>query len=83
MEWFEQYFCTHQLHSHFTRQCDQLRLPLAKTTMYQGSFGINATLQVATICHYGALNFRTGDLIWKVVPKLATVKNRFIKKPKW
>ena len=31
----------HQLHSHFTRQCDQLRLRLAKTTKYQGSFRIN------------------------------------------
>ena len=31
----------HQLHSHFTRQCDQLRLSLAKTTKYQGSLRIN------------------------------------------
>ena len=31
----------HQIHSHFTRQRDQLRLPMAKTTKYQGSFRIN------------------------------------------
>ena len=30
----------HQLHSHLTRQCDQLQLPLAKTTKYQGIFRI-------------------------------------------
>ena len=30
-----------QLHSHFTRKYDQLRLPPAKTTKYQGSFRIN------------------------------------------
>ena len=30
----------HQLHSHLTRQCDQLQLSLAKTTEYQGSFRI-------------------------------------------
>ena len=54
MEWFEEYFCTHQLHSYFTRQCDQLQLPLAKTTMYQDSFGINATLQVVNIWTWGA-----------------------------
>ena len=29
----------HQIHSHFTRQRDQLRLPLAKTTKYHGSLG--------------------------------------------
>ena len=31
----------HQIHSHFTKQRDQLRLPLANTTKYQGSFRIN------------------------------------------
>lgn len=31
----------HKIHSHFTRQRDQLRLPLAKTTKYQDSFRIN------------------------------------------
>ena len=30
----------HQLHYHLTRQCDQLQLPLAKTTKYQGIFRI-------------------------------------------
>ena len=33
---------SHQLQSHFTRRCDQLRLLLAKTTKYQGSFQINS-----------------------------------------
>ena len=36
-----EFWHAHQLHSHFTRQCDQLRLPLAKTTKYQGSLRIN------------------------------------------
>ena len=34
----------HQIHSHFTIQRDRLRLPLAKTTIYQGSFRINVLL---------------------------------------
>ena len=28
----------HQVHAYYTRHCDLLRLPLAKTTKYQGSF---------------------------------------------
>ena len=39
----------HQIHSHFTRHRDQLRLPLAETTKYQGSFRINGA------CAYNSL----------------------------
>ena len=31
----------HQIHAYYTRHRDQLRLPQAKTTKYQGSFRIN------------------------------------------
>ena len=31
----------HQIHAYYTRHRDQLRLPLAKTTKYQGSFRVN------------------------------------------
>ena len=51
----------HQIHSYFTinvtRQRDQLWLPLAKTTKYQGSFRINGARA------YNSLPSKTSNII--------------------